>query len=260
MQKFTSCSVKNLKSNPAAGRTWDHLRLAQGSDRSGTSFPDYSLLLARSVRRTIPAQIDKTKRQWVKGIEIGLKPLISEANCNNHRLGKAHLDHLLENTGNHVGGIWSFSVCLFWFVQLNKWDVSVSIAASWYSCLRWSKSIQSANSSLTLSLADKKITAGAAVKKCQGMNSVSIGVIIYNNGHVMGDDGMHYQLYLYIYIYTYQIHLHNYIHSHSTIRTNKHDVWVRLKMRKTWENMGKPPNGNLEILTLTSDTPTYCGP
>ena len=119
--------MKNLKSNPAAGRTWDHLRLAQGSDRSGTSFPDYSLLLARSVRRTIPAQIDKTKRQWMKGIEIGLKPLKFEANCNNHRLGKAHLDHLLENTGSHVGGIWSFSVCLFWFVQLNKWDVSVSM-------------------------------------------------------------------------------------------------------------------------------------
>lgn len=32
-----------------------HLRMARGSDRSGTSSPDYSPLLARSVRRTEPA-------------------------------------------------------------------------------------------------------------------------------------------------------------------------------------------------------------
>jgi hypothetical protein len=51
------------------------------------------------------------------------------------------------------------SVCVL--LQLNEWDVRwrqcINAMASWYSCLRWSKSIQSTNSSLTLSLADKKI-------------------------------------------------------------------------------------------------------
>ena len=78
--------------------------------------------------------------------------------------GNSENTPFLENNGNHVGGIWNFCALLASvrvLLQLNEWDVRwrqcINAMASSYSCLRWSKSIQSTNSSLTLSLADSYI-------------------------------------------------------------------------------------------------------